>query len=346
MAEKVQAVSIKKLPILSRLKYTLRAHVRSAAPLLTLTVLIVFFSLASEGGRFFTAINFVNILQQAAALAIMATGVTFVLLTAEIDLSIASMAMFAGVLASHLLVNIGLPDTLAFLLAFVVTIVLGLVNGVVTTRLRLPSFMTTLAMMQIANGLAIYITKGRPFFEVPAIALTLGAGRLGPIPWILIVAVIVLAVGHIVLSYTRFGRYVYMVGGNREAAELSGISATRIRTLALMIGGATAGLAGLINTGRIGSAHAGGFEDMLLAAISAVVLGGTSLFGGEGGIPNTVIGLLIFAVLGNGLNLINLDIYLKTVVTGLILLVALIINVYSLKLGAQAEEEAEGEGEQ
>lgn len=340
MTEAKEAVSARQRPTLPRLKRTLRAHARSVAPLFTLTVLIVFFSLASEGGRFFTAINLVNILQQAAALAIMATGVTFVLLTAEIDLSIASMAMFAGVLASHLLVNAGVPGTLAFLISFVVAIVLGLVNGVVTTRFRLPSFMTTLAMMQIANGLAIFITKGRPFFEVPAIALALGNGRLGPIPVILIVAVIVLAVGHIVLTYTRFGRYVYMVGGNREAAELSGISTTKIRTLALMIGGATAGLAGLINTGRIGSAHAGGFEDMLLAAISAVVLGGTSLFGGEGGIPNTIIGLLIFAVLGNGLNLINLDIYLKTVVTGLILLIALIINVYSLKLGAEAEQEA------
>ncbi len=346
MSKIEKTTNTKQPATLHRLKRTLRANARSVAPLFTLTVLIVFLTLASEGGRFFTLLNFVNILQQAATLAIMATGVTFVLLTGEIDLSIASMAMFTGVFASYLLVNSGVPGTLAFLLAFMAAMVLGLVNGLVTTYFRLPSFMTTLAMMQIANGFAIYLTKGRPFFEVPTIAHTLGTERLGNIPYIIIAAIVVLAVGHIVLIYTRFGRYVYMVGGNREAAKLSGINTDKIRTLVLMIGGAMAGLAGLINTGRIGSAHAGGFEDMLLGAIAAVVLGGTSLFGGEGGIPNTIIGLLIFGVLNNGLNMINLNIYLKTLVTGLILLVALIINVYSLKLGSEAEQDAEAEVQQ
>jgi len=318
-----------------------RRHARSVAPLLTLTVLIVFFSFASEGGRFFSGRNFVNIFQQAATLAIMSTGVTFVLLTGEIDLSIASMAMFSGVLASYLLVNHGVPGTIAFISAFVVATFLGFINGLVTTRFRLPSFMTTLAMMQIASGLAIYLTKGRPFFEVPAIAHTLGTERWGSIPIIIIAALVILIIGHIVLTYTRFGRYIYMVGGNREAAEFSGVSSINVRMLALTIGGSMAGLAGLINTGRIGSAHAGGFEDMMLNSISAVVLGGTSLFGGEGGIPNTIIGLLIFGVLNNGLNMINLDIYLKTVVTGLILLIALIINVYSLKIGTESQETEE-----
>jgi len=329
--------------LINRLVRLFKARARFVAPLMTLIVLVIFFSLVSEGHRFFTGINFINILQQAAALAIMATGVTYVLLTAEIDLSIAAMATFAGVFASYLLVNMQVPGTLAFVISFFGALVLGGVNGVVTTRLKLPSFMATLAMMQIATGLAIYLTKGRPFFQVPEIASTLGNERLGSIPLIVIAAAVVLVIGHIVLQYTRFGRFIYMVGGNREAAELSGISTTRVRTLTLLIGGATAGLAGLINTGRIGSAHATGFEDMMLDAISAVVLGGTSLFGGEGGIPNTIIGLLIFAVLKNGLNLINLDIYLKTVVTGLILLAALVINIYSLKLGAEAAQEIETE---
>lgn len=321
------------------IRHLIQSHARSVAPLLTLTVLLIFFSLSSEGGRFFTTLNFINILQQAAALGIMAAGVTFVLLTGEIDLSIASMAMFSGVFASYLLVNLNLPDTLCFIISFIVATLFGLVNGVVTTRFRLPSFMTTLAMMQILNGLAVYLTKGRPFFEVPAIAATLGTGRVWNFPIIVFSAIVVLLISHLVLTYTRFGRYIYMVGGNREAAELSGINSSRIRSLALMIGGSAAGLAGLINTGRIGSAHAGGFEDMLLSAIAAVVLGGTSLFGGEGGIPNTIIGLLIFGVLNNGLNMINLNIYLKTFVTGLILLIALIINVYSIRLGEQAESE-------
>ncbi len=323
---------------MTSLRHWLSAHARFVAPFLTLAVLILFFTFASEGGRFLTFLNFRNILMQASALAIMATGVTFVLLTAEIDLSIAAMATFAGVLASYLLVSAGLPGWLAVLLALAAATFLGFVNGWVTTYFGLPSFMTTLAMLEVANGLSIYLTKGRPIFQVPALTKWLGGGS-GTIPTITVVALVVLIIGHIVLAYTRFGRYIYMVGSNKEAAELSGINTKRITTLALTIGGATAGLAGLINTGRIGSAQASGFEDMLLSAIAAVVLGGTSLFGGVGGIPNTIIGLLIFGVLKNGLNLINLNIYLKTFVTGLILLLALILNVYSVKLGERAEQE-------
>lgn len=318
----------------------LRGRIRFLAPFSTLAVLVIFFSLASEGGRFFTLLNFRNILQQVASLAIMATGVTFVLLTAEIDLSIAGVATMSGVLASFLMVTVGLPGTLGVLLALLFAIGLGWVNGFVTTYFGLPSFMTTLAMMQIANGITIYVTKGRPFFEVPAITSALGGGYLGPVPWIVVMAAVVMVIGHFVLVYTRFGRYIYMVGANREAAELAGVNTHLIRTLSLTIGGGTAGLAGLINTGRIGSAQAGGFESLLLDAIAAVVLGGTSLFGGEGGIPNTIIGLLIFGVLKNGLNLINLNIYLKTFITGLILLIALIINVYSLRLSTVVEEGA------
>lgn len=317
----------------------LRGRIRFLAPFGTLAVLVIFFTLASEGGRFLTLLNFRNILQQVSSLAIMATGVTFVLLTAEIDLSIASIATVSGVLASFLMVVVGLPGTLAVLLALTFAIGLGGVNGFVTTRFGLPSFMTTLAMMQIANGITLFVTKGRPFFDVPAITTLLGGGYLGPIPWIVIMAALVMVVGHFVLVYTRFGRYIFMVGGNREAAELAGVNTHRIRTLSLLICGGAAGLAGLINTGRIGSAQAGGFESMLLDAISAVVLGGTSLFGGEGGVPNTIIGLLIFGVLKNGLNLTNLNIYLKTFVTGLILMIALVINVYSLRLRAVLEEE-------
>lgn len=317
------------------------ARTRFVAPFLTLGALILFFSLFSEGGRFLTLLNLRNILQQAAALSILATGVTFVLLTAEIDLSIATIATAAGIMSSFLLVNWKFPGELAALATFGTMTFLGLMNGLVTTRFALPSFMTTLAMMQVGTGISLYLSKGRPFFEVCPILVTLGSGYVGPVPVILIIGVVVLALAHFVLTYTRFGRYIYMTGGNREAAELSGINTKRIRAMALTVCGGMAGMAGLINTGRIGSAQAGGFDAMLMDAIAAVVLGGTSLFGGEGGIPNTIIGLLIFGVLKNGLNMVNIDIYLKTLVTGLTLLVALVINVYSLKLGASSEASAE-----
>jgi ribose transport system permease protein len=139
-------------------------------------------------------------------------------------------------------------------------------------------------------------------------------------------------VGHVVLTYTRFGRYIYMTGSNREAARLSGINTKNIVAACLAICGLCAGLAGMLNTGRLGSAQSYGLDDMLLDSVSATVLGGTSLFGGEGGIKNTVMGLLIFGVLNNGLNQLQLDIYMRLWVRGVILLVALIINIYALRM--------------
>jgi ribose transport system permease protein len=145
-----------------------------------------------------------------------------------------------------------------------------------------------------------------------------------------------LLAGHFVLAYTRFGRYVYMTGSNREAARLSGVNTKNIVAACLAISGFTAGIAGMLNTGRLGSAQGFGMDSLLLDSIAAVVLGGTSLFGGEGGIKNTAIGLLIFGVLNNGLNLLQLDIFVRLWMRGIVLLAALLINVYALHLRKKA----------
>ena len=152
------------------------------------------------------------------------------------------------------------------------------------------------------------------------------------LPVVVLAGVVVLGLGHLVLRYTRFGRYIYMTGSNREAARLSGINTKNVVAACLAICASSAGAAGMLNTGRLGSAQSYGLDDMLLDGVSAVVLGGTSLFGGEGGIKNTVMGLLIFGVLNNGLNQLQLDIFVRLWVRGVILLVALIINIYALKM--------------
>jgi ribose transport system permease protein len=318
----------------SALNRWIKANGSFLAPFGTLAILVLFFSIFSEGGHFFTPINFRNILQQSASLSLLTVGVTFVLLAGEIDLSIASMATMTGVIASYLLVVAKWPSIAAVLVAFLAGVALGWFNGFFTTRFGLPSFITTLAMMQICAGVALYLTRARPFFDVPEVSSFLGGGYIGPVPVILLVSIVALAAGHFVLIYTRFGRYIYMVGGNKEAAELAGVNSKLIRLLAIMTCGAVAGFGGIVNTGRIGSAQVGGFDSMQMDAIAAVVLGGTSLFGGVGGIPNTIIGLLIFGVLKNGLNQVNIDIYLKTFVTGLTLLAALLVNVYTIKLSS------------
>ncbi len=311
-----------------------RRRARDLAPFLTLVVLMVFFSLSTSS--FLNIINLRNILAQISTLAVVSTGVTFVLLCGEIDLSIAAVATMTGALAGVAFGTYGLPSWPAIFVGALAATGLGLLNGWGTTRIGLPSFMATLATQQIASGLGLYITKGEIVYTLAPPLTYLGGEYLGTTePWrlpvVILCGITALLVGHFVLTYTKFGRYVYMTGSNREAARLSGINTKRIVAACLTISAFTAGVAGMLNTGRLGSAQGYGLEDMLLDSISAVVLGGTSLFGGEGGIKNTVIGLLIFGVLSNGLNQLQLDIYVRLWVRGVILLIALIINVYALK---------------
>lgn len=319
-----------------------RRRARDLAPFITLVILIIFFSLTTDS--FFNYINFRNILGQIATLAIVSTGITFVILCGEIDLSIASVAMLAGVVAAVLYGEAELPQFVAVLLGLLAATGLGVVNGWSTTRIGLPSFIATLAAMQIASGLAMYITKGSILYELAPILSYLGGEYLGQedpwrLPIVILMALVALFAGHFVLTYTKFGRYVYMTGSNREAARLSGINTKNIIGACLTISAFSAGLAGMLNTGRLGSAQGYGLDAMLLDSISAVVLGGTSLFGGEGGVKNTIIGLLIFGVLNNGLNQLQLDIFVRLWVRGVILLIALIINIYALRLrNVQAAE--------
>ncbi|MFN8490318.1 MAG: ABC transporter permease [Caldilineaceae bacterium] len=326
-----------------------RRRARDLAPFATLVVLVVFFSVSSDS--FLNLINLRNILAQVSTLAVVSTGITFVLLCGEIDLSIAAVATMTGVVAAGLFgKGLRLGETLyiggglsfaggllAVLVGALFATGLGVLNGWSATRIGLPSFMATLATMQIATGLGQFFTKGEIVYTLAPMLKYLGGEYLGQqdpwrLPVVIIVGAVALIIGHFVLTYTKFGRYVYMTGSNREAARLSGINTQKIVASCLAISAFSAGLAGMLNTGRLGSAQGYGLEDMLLDSISAVVLGGTSLFGGEGGIKNTLIGLLIFGVLSNGLNQLQLDIYVRLWVRGVILLVALIINIYALRL--------------
>jgi ribose transport system permease protein len=237
-------------------------------------------------------------------------------------------------------VSPGLPEVLRqgipILAALAVTGLLGWVNGFCTAWLGLPSFMVTLAMMLITKGLALRITKGAPIFDIPSLLKEAGTGSLTlltvKVPYIFLLATVFLLAGFLVLRYTRFGRYVYMSGGNRQAAELAGINVRMVTSACLCICGLTAGISGIVLIGRMGSAQAEGLDGMLIDCISAVVLGGTSLFGGRGGIANTVVGLLTLGVLHNGLNHIDINIYMKEFISGVILLGALVLNVAMSKM--------------
>ena len=311
---------------------------RTLAPVWTLLALMLFFSVASES--FLRPINLNNILVQVSTLAILGTGMTFVLLTGQIDLSIATLVTLTGVISAQLFLNVKLAEPWPTIFAVGAATVLGIVSGFATTKFRIPAFMTTLAMSLIASGLATWISQGRTYFQISEVPLFLGSGRIGGpdgfrvLP---IVAAICLLIGYLVLRYTRFGRYVYMTGANPSAARLAGINTNIIIGVSLAISGFCAGLAGLVNMGRLGSAQPQVIESYLIDTIGAVVLGGTSLNGGRGGMLQTVAGLLIYGTLRNGLdNIPQIDPFMKEFITGVVLLGALIIN---LLLGGRARRD-------
>ena len=309
-------------------------NARIIAPLFTLIVEFIFFSLYTD--VFLTTRNMQNVVTQVAPVAVAAVGITFVLLCAEIDLSIASISVFCGVVATYIYFNdwLGLGQW-GILIAAVLGALTGLINGFFSSYIGIPSFMMTLAMLTVAAGMATYVSQGKVIFDAPPLAEYLGGAgnRIIGIPVIGLVALGAILIGEFVLSYTKFGRYVYMTGGNREAAEMSGVNTRFVLLNVLMISGFTAGIAGMLFVGRLKSANPAAGGDLLIDTIAAVVLGGTSLFGGEGGMKNTVLGLLIFAFLSNGLNLIpDLSIYFKEALQGIILVAALLLNVFALRL--------------
>jgi ribose transport system permease protein len=306
------------------------------APFLTLLALFVFFSVTTT--TFNNPVNLNNILVQVSTLAILATGMTFVLLTGEIDLSIAAMVTLSGVLSAHLFANLDLREPFTTAVPLLVATFLGFISGIGSTKFRIPSFMVTLAMSLIASGLSIGISEGRIVFEYSEVLRTLGSGRI-TIPEaginlrvLTVVAAVCLLLGLLILRYTRFGRYVYMTGANKSAARLAGVDTDAVVIAVMTICGFTAGLAGLATVGRLASAQPAVINSFLIDTIGAVVLGGTSLAGGRGGIIQTLAGLLIYGTLRNGLdNIPALQVgagtFFKEFITGLVLFVALIVNV-------------------
>jgi ribose transport system permease protein len=330
------------VPARRSLSYWFRNQLRNIAPFLTLLFLVAFFSIASPS--FPTLGNLQNILQQVSVTAIIAVGLTFVILTSEIDLSVASVANATGIVlafftlqdASVNIANVPLPGWAAIIFAILACLALGSVTAFGVTRIGIPSFIMTLAMLQIADGVCAMLVRGQIAYSVPSLITTLGSGRIFGIPWMIVIAALALLIGHLVLTYTRFGRYVYMTGGNREAAEYSGVNVRAIIAAVMIISAFCSGLAGMLGVAYFGSAQQNEFQTYLLDAIAAVVVGGTSLFGGRGGIGNTIVGLFVLGVLNNGLDHINIDSFLKILIRGLILLAALVINIYAERLRTQA----------
>src|SRR5438445_2162730 len=244
----------------------LRAQMRNISPFLTLICITGFFAAASPS--FATLDNFANILTQVSVTGTIAVGLTFVILCAEIDLSVAAIANVIGIAVAYFtlqdsyvnIANLPMPCWAAILLALALCALLGLVNAFGLTVIGIPSFIMTLAMMQIAAGISALLVRGQIAYKVPPLIATLGSSSIGGIPWIVIVAALMLLAGHLVLTYTRFGRYVYMVGGNREAAEYSGLNVSLILGSVMVIAAVCAGLGRMLGVADFGSAQSNGSD--------------------------------------------------------------------------------------
>lgn len=325
------------------------------APLVAPTVALIAVSalFALLAPTFITTGNIRNILAQTSVLAFLATGVTFILLVGEIDLSVANVAVLSGVMSA--LMFSGIPITIPLVgglsiganneavsvaVALILGGALGLLGGALVARLGVPSFIATLGMMMLADGLSYYWSQGRIIYDLMPVATSLGAAYWGPLPAIVVSAATVLVIAHLVLSRTRFGRYVYMTGANRAAAELAGVSTRRVLLQVFIVSAVLSSIGGIINVGRLGSAEARTGSELLLPAIAAVVLGGTSVFGGVGGIANTTVGLLLYAVLNNGLDQVQMDIYLKPFARGAFLLLAIVFNIAALRIASRSRAQS------
>ena len=277
-------------------------------PLIGIIALVLVLSLSST--YFFTISNIINILRQVSIISIVAVGMTYAILTGGIDLSVGSTVALSGVVTTVLLKNFGLNLGLCILGGLFIGVLVGAGNGIlIVSKIKMPPFIATLAMMGIARGVALVITSGRPIFQLPDQFSFIGGGFLFRIPFPVIIMFVVYIIAYINLKYTKSGIHFYSVGGNEEASRLAGIKISTVKFRAYVISGLTASLAGIILASRVmvGEPIAGYMYE--LDAIAAVVIGGTSMFGGEGSIIGTLIGALLMGILRNGLNLLNVSAY-------------------------------------
>lgn len=290
---------------------------------LTLAAFCAVLSLLSP--RFLTSSNLINVVRQASINGIIAVGMTLVILTGGIDLSVGSVLAFTGVVAASL-VTAGQPSALAMVSALILGSLLGMLNGAAVAYLRIPPFIATLGMMTVARGLALSYTQGRPITGFPESFRWLGAGWIGPLPVPILVMALVFGLGGFLLSYTVFGERLLAIGNNPAAARATGIPLRRHLVLTYGLSGFLAALAGLILIGRLDSAPPTlgvGYE---FDAIAAVVIGGTRLSGGEGWLGGTLIGALIIGVLNNGINLLNIPSFYEQVFKGGVIAAALLLH--------------------
>jgi ribose/xylose/arabinose/galactoside ABC-type transport system permease subunit len=304
------------------LRFDRRAFIQRFGLVFSFLLLMLALTLLSD--RFLTPSNLINILRQATINGIVSVGMTLVILTGGIDLSVGSVLALAVTIGASLMKQ-GQPVGLAVLAALGIGTLLGVINGLMITKARIPPFIATLGMLTVARGLTLMYTQGQPITGLPASFRWIGTGVVGGIPVPIVLMGLVFLIGWIFLTRTRYGAYVYLLGDNPTAARLAGIPTERITVLVYAISGFCAALAGLVLVARLDSAQPIIGQGYEFNAIAAVVVGGTSFAGGEGGLGGTLLGALLIETLNNGLNLLNVSPLWEQVVKGVVIALALLL---------------------
>lgn len=307
-----------------------------------LAVLVLVFSVIAPS--FLTVGNGLNILRQQSVVLILAVGQTLVIISAGIDLSVAATAALAGSIMGVTYAHLGLPQEVAILLGVLSGMAVGAFNGWVITRWRVPDIIATLGALTWVRGVALLVTGGLPVPEftqvvegrgMPPVVTVLGGGSYFRVPLIIVVALVCCGIGAFILTRTKLGRSIVAVGGNRQAAHVSGINVDRTKLLVYTISGTLAAIGGIMLSGRLASANALMGTLTELDTIAAVVIGGTALFGGEGRVSGTIVGVFIIGVIGNGLNILGVSDFWQRVVTGLIIVVVVALDQWRRRLAAR-----------
>ncbi|HPU62723.1 MAG TPA: ABC transporter permease [Mobilitalea sp.] len=297
---------------------------KSFYSLIGLIGLIIISSIIAPNFR--TINNMITILRQASVLLILSSGLTAVLLTGSMDLSVGATAGFIGCICAKLIKS-GVPIPIAFIIGIITGAVVGFING--TLAGILPSFIATYATNWVMSGLAIIVMNGAVIYDLPKNFTKLGVGYIGPIPVLVIIAAVIVVILYILLQKTTYGRQVYAYGSNAEAAKYSGMPIKKIMKSTFMICSICAGIAGMIITARLNAADAAMGEAYGLQTVAAVVIGGTSMLGGEGGVGGTVIGALILTIIVNVMNLKGVSSFAQPMVVGIVIIAMVLFDINS-----------------
>jgi len=307
-------------------------EIKEIGVFLILIVLMVFLSIATD--TFFTASNIFDVLLNSSFIAIMACGMTMVIITSGIDLSVGSVMGFVGMFMAIMMVDYSLPPIIAILLGLAMGTLFGFINGLLVTRAKLPPFITTLGMMSVGRGLAYVMSGGWPVSGFPDSFMVSGQGHFLGIPLPVIYLLIVAIIAHVFLKYTVLGKHIYAVGGNEKAAKLVGIKAEKVILITYVINGFLAAVSGFLMTSWLGMAQPNAGQGYELDVIAATVIGGTSLSGGDGSILGAVLGAWIMATLRNGMILLRVSSFWQEIVIGVVIVVAVALD----KMRSRGEE--------